>query len=141
MRNSRPVLLIEDDRVDIMMVNRAFKELKIPNPLVCVNDGQEALDYLRNNSNSRVCLILLDLNMPKMSGLEFLKVVKADDQLKKIPVVVLTTSDDPHDIEKSFKFSAAGYMTKPGNSKNFIEKIEEIKRYWTLSELPNGNIN
>lgn len=139
MRNSNPIMLVEDDGVDVMIVKRAFKELKVPNPLVCANNGEEALDYLRNHVNNNMGLILLDINMPKMNGLEFLKIIKADDQLKKIPVVVLTTSDNKDDIRESFGLSVAGYMTKPSDSKRFIEKIKEINRYWSLSELPDEN--
>lgn len=139
MRNQKPVLVVDDDHIDVIMIERAFKKLNISSPLVNSNDGKEALDYLRNNENKKPGIILLDLNMPKMNGLEFLKVVKADDQLRKIPIVVLTTSDDPHEIEECFRLGVAGYMTKPADNKNFIEKIEEINHYWTLSELPDGN--
>lgn len=139
MRNSKPILLVEDDHVDVIMIERAFKKLNVSNPLVNSSDGKEALDYLRNYGNIGPCLILLDLNMPKMNGLEFLKVVKADEQLKEIPIVVLTTSDDPLDIKESFRLGVAGYMTKPADSNKFIEKIEGLNHYWTLSELPDGN--
>jgi len=92
MRGTKPVLLLEDDRVDVLSVSRAFKELKIANPLQVVGNGEEGLRYLHDENNPRPCLILLDLNMPRMNGLEFLKVIKNDEELKKIPVVVLTNS-------------------------------------------------
>ena len=146
MRNSKPILLVEDDSVDAMTVKRAFKELKVLNPLVLTTNGEEALEYLRgfprsgvpNESNKKPCVILLDLNMPKMNGIEFLKVVKADEVLKKIPVVVLTTSKEESDIVESFKLSVAGYIVKPVDYKKFVEAIRAIELYWTLSELPDG---
>ena len=139
MRSSKPILLVEDDDVDVMTVKRALKDLKVTNPLVRTTNGEEALEYLRTKSNKKPCVILLDLNMPKMNGVEFLKVVKADDELKKIPVVVLTTSKDEQDIVESFKLSVAGYMVKSVNYKKFVEAIRTINLYWTLSELPNGD--
>ncbi|MFQ6034733.1 MAG: response regulator [Sedimentisphaerales bacterium] len=138
MRNYKPVLLVEDDNVDAMTVKRAFKDLKVLNPLVLTANGEEALQHLRDESNKKPCVILLDLNMPKMGGIEFLKVVKADDVLKKIPVVVLTTSKEESDIVESFKLSVAGYIVKPVDYKKFVEAIRAIELYWTLSELPDG---
>ena len=136
MRNSKPILLVEDDNIDAMTVERALKDLKVTNRLVRVNNGEEALDHLRNNNGQMPCVILLDLNMPKMNGIEFLKAVKDDGVLKGIPVVVLTTSDEQRDIVESFKLSAAGYMLKSVDYKKFIETIRAIDLYWTLSELP-----
>jgi len=136
MRNREPVLLVEDDSVDAMTVKRAFKDLKVLNPLIITANGEEALEYLRNKSNKKPCVTLLDMNMPKMNGIEFLKVVKADDVLKKIPVVVLTTSKEDSDIVESFKLSVAGYIVKPVDYKKFVEAIRAIELYWTLSELP-----
>jgi len=131
-------LLVEDDNVDAMTVKRAFKDLKVLNPLVITADGEEALKYLRDESNKKPCVTLLDLNMPKMNGTEFLKIVKADEVLRKIPVVVLTTSKEESDIVESFKLSVAGYIVKPVDYKKFVEAIRAIELYWTLSELPDG---
>jgi CheY-like chemotaxis protein len=141
MRNSKPILLVEDDSVDAMTVQRALSELEVPNKLVRKADGKEALEYLGALSNEKPCIILLDLNMPKMNGFEFLKILKADDLLKKIPVVVLTTSADKADTVESFELGVAGYVVKPMDYKEFIEKIRVINLYWTLSELPNGDQN
>jgi CheY-like chemotaxis protein len=135
MRDSRPILLAEDDSVDAMTVKRALKDLKVTNQLVHTTNGEEALEYLRNKDNTIPCLILLDLNMPKMNGIEFLKITKADDLLKKIPVVVLTTSREEQDIVESFKLSVAGYMVKAVDYKKFVEIVRTIDLYWTLSEL------
>jgi len=138
MRNSKSILLVEDDNVDAMTVKRAFKDLKVLNPLVITTNGEEALQYLRNESNEKPCVTLLDLNMPKMDGIEFLKVVKADETLRKIPVVVLTTSKEESDIVESFNLGVAGYIVKPVDYKRFVEAIRAIDLYWTLSELPDG---
>ena len=135
MRNSKPILLVEDDRVDTMTVERAFKDLKVTNELAHTNNGEEALEYLRSPSSKKPCVILLDLNMPKMNGIEFLKIAKADETLKKIPVVVLTTSKEDQDIVESFELSVAGYIVKPVDYKKFVEAIRTIDLYWTLNEL------
>jgi CheY-like chemotaxis protein len=138
MRNLRPLLLVEDDQVDAMTVKRALKDLNVTNPLVHTLDGEEALEHLRNDGNKKPCVILLDLNMPKMNGIEFLKIIKADDVLKKIPVVVLTTSEDTQDKFETFGLSVAGYIVKPADYQKFVEAIRTVNLYWTLSELPNG---
>jgi len=137
MRHSKkPTLLVEDDEVDAMTVQRAFKDLKVTNELVHRINGEEALKYLRAEDSQMPCVILLDLNMPKMNGIEFLKILKEDEKLKKFPVVVLTTSKEEHDIVESFELSVAGYIVKPVDYKRFVEAIRAIDLYWTLSELP-----
>jgi CheY-like chemotaxis protein len=138
MRNSKPILLVEDDHVDAMTVKRSLKDLNVTNLLVCTLDGKEALEHLTGEGNKRPCIILLDLNMPKMSGIEFLKIVKADDELKRIPVVVLTTSQNIEDKLETFGLSVAGYIVKPSDYKKFVEAMRTVNVYWTLSELPNG---
>lgn len=133
-------MLIEDDNVDVMTVERALRDLKIANKLVITSNGEQALEYLRTNGNKKPCIILLDLNMQKMDGTEFLKTVKTDEALKKIPVVVLTTSSQQQDVVESFKLGAAGYMVKSVDYEEFVETIRTINLYWTLSELPpNGD--
>jgi CheY-like chemotaxis protein len=136
MRTLKPVLLVEDDYVDAMTVKRAFSDLKVTNPLIHKLNGEEALEYLRGEGDQKPSVILLDLNMPKMNGIEFLKIAKADDELKKIPVVVLTTSKSDEDRVETFGLSVAGYMIKPTDYKKFVEIIRVIDLYWTLSELP-----
>jgi len=138
MRSSKPVLLVEDDRIDTMTVRRAFRDLKLTNPLAHAANGEEALAYLRNEENVRPCVVLLDLNMPRMNGVEFMRVVKLDPVLRKIPIVVLTTSRDDRDIIESYKLSAAGYIIKPVDYKKFVEAIKTVDVYWTISELPEG---
>ena len=136
MQNSKPILLVEDDSIDVMTVKRAFRDLEVKSELIPTGDGEEALTYLRDDGNTKPSVILLDLNMPKMNGTEFLKIVKADDGLKKIPVIVLTTSNSEQDIAKSFELGAAGYMVKSVDYKRFMEIIKAIDSYWTLSKLP-----
>jgi CheY-like chemotaxis protein len=136
MRNTRPILLVEDDVIDAMTVRRAFRDLKVLNPLTHVTNGEEALSYLRDQRNESPCVILLDLNMPKMSGTEFLQVVKSDATLQQIPVVILTTSNEERDVVESFRMCVGGYIVKPVDYKKFVEAIKLIDIYWTLSELP-----
>ena len=136
MRNLRPILLAEDDSVDAMTVKRAFSELKVTNELARVTNGEEALEYLKTHTDKKPCVILLDLNMPKMNGVEFLHVAKADSELRQIPVVVLTTSKEDRDKVETFKFSVAGYIVKPVDYRKFVEAMKVLNLYWTLSELP-----
>jgi CheY-like chemotaxis protein len=137
MRDCKPILLLEDDTVDAMTVKRALKDLHITNPLVRVANGEEALVYLRDQTNAKPCVILLDINMPKMNGIEFLKVAKADDKLKRIPAIVLTTSKDDKDRFTTFQLSIAGFIVKPVDYMKFVEAMKIVNLYWTLSELPN----
>jgi CheY-like chemotaxis protein len=129
-------LLVEDDDVDAMTVRRALKELHVGNPLERAENGEEALAYLRQPGQVMPCIILLDLNMPVMDGIEFLQVVKQDAALKRIPVVVLTTSDEQQDKVASFDLGVAGYIRKPVDYQQFVEAVRCIDAYWTLSELP-----
>ncbi|MFP3897613.1 MAG: response regulator [Anaerolineales bacterium] len=136
MRSNAPILLVEDDRVDVMTVQRALRDIKITNPVRVAGNGEEALTILRDDEERRPCLILLDLRMPRMGGIEFLRVVKKDESLKRIPVVVLTTSREERDRVESFELGVAGYMVKPVHYEGFMEIIRTIDLYWTLSHLP-----
>ena len=136
MKNRKPVLLVEDDVVDAMTVKRAFKDLRFVNRLDTVENGEEALAYLRKPENEIPCVILLDLNMPRMNGIEFLTVAKQDLNLRSIPTVVLTSSEEEQDRVDSFDLSVAGYMVKPVDYRRFVEVIRTIDVYWTLSRLP-----
>ncbi len=140
MKNLKPILLVEDDDVDAMTVKRALKDLKVANELVHETNGEEALGHLRNTDNKIPCVILLDLNMPKMNGIDFLKIAKEDEELRKLPVIVLTTSKSEQDKIDSFQLCVAGYIVKPTDYKKFIDAIRTLDLYWTLSELPtNGS--
>jgi CheY-like chemotaxis protein len=136
MRNAKPVLLVEDDAIDAMTVRRAFRDLKLANPLAHATNGEEALAYLANDDNPKPCVILLDLNMPRMNGTEFMRVAKADPVLRKIPIVVLTTSRDDRDVVESYRLSVAGYIVKPVDYRKFVEAIRTIDLYWTINKLP-----
>ncbi len=138
MKSIRPILLVEDDRIDVMTIKRALKELNVTNQLDVTGNGEEALTYLRNPENENPCIILLDLRMPRMNGVEFLGVVKRDETLKRIPVIVLTTSREEQDKVDSFDLGVAGYMVKPVEYVQFVEAMKTIDLYWTLSELPSG---
>ena len=138
MRNSKPILLIEDDDVDAMTTQRALEEIKVTNKLIHKIDGEEGLEYLRDESNQTPCVILLDLNMPRMNGSEFLKIAKADTAIRRIPVVVLTTSDSDEGIVESYDLGVAGYIVKPVGYQQFVEAMRTIDMYWTLSRLPEG---
>lgn len=132
----KALLLIEDDLVDAMTVRRALGDLRISNRLEHLENGEEALVYLRDPTKERPCLILLDLNMPIMNGIEFLQVIKADNNLKRIPVVVLTTSEEQRDVVGSFDLGVVGYMRKPVDYQQFVETMRSIDVYWTISEVP-----
>lgn len=136
MKANLPILLVEDDYVDVLTIQKALKQLAIPNPLVIQSNGEEALAWLQQHPEALPGLILLDLNMPRMNGLEFLAAVKADPRLCLIPVVVLTTSADEQDRLESFRHSVAGYMLKSLSYPDFLETIAEIRAYWTRSQHP-----
>ena len=143
MKRNKCVLLIEDDPVDVMSVKRAFEKNSITNPLYVVGNGEEGLAYLRRegkytepDSSPIPTLILLDLNMPRMGGLEMLAIVKSDPDFQHIPIVILTTSDVDEDIKQSYKYGVAGYLVKPVTFEKFSKSIRVFDLYWTLSELP-----
>lgn len=144
MHADRPinVLLIEDDEVDIMNVKRAFKKNQINNPIFVAANGVEALEILRGKrapshpiSSSR-CLILLDLNMPKMGGLEFLQELRSDPTLRILPVVVLTTSNQDQDRIQAYEYNVAGYLIKPVTFAAFTHLIMVLNQYWMSNEMP-----
>lgn len=136
MQSMKPILLVEDDKVDAMTIKRALAELGDTTPLVHLASGDDALRYLQSEVNEKPCIILLDLNMPGMSGLEFLRVIKDDENLRTVPVIVLTTSKEDRDVTDSFDLGVAGYVVKPVDYKEFVERIRTVDRYWTLSQLP-----
>ncbi|MFC1764783.1 response regulator [Planctomycetota bacterium] len=136
MQDSEPILLVEDDTVDAMTVKRALKDLNTTNQVIHVINGEEALAYLRDPEKPKPCIILLDINMPKMNGIEFLKATKDEECLRAIPVVMLTTSTNDRDIVQSFHLSAAGYMIKPVDYQQFVETMRTIEMYWRLSRMP-----
>jgi CheY-like chemotaxis protein len=135
------ILLVEDDEVDVMNVQRALKKNGATATLYRAGNGIEALAMLRTNGqipteNNGRLLILLDLNMPKMGGIEFLKELRADPNLCKLPVVVLTTSKQDSDLAAAYQYNVAGYLVKPITFSSFVEKMDILNRYWSMSELP-----
>lgn len=136
MKSRDPILLVEDDLVDAMTVKRALKEIHVMNKIMQAGNGEEALEILNDPAQKLPSIILLDLNMPRMNGIEFLKIIKQDEKFKSIPVVVLTTSHEEQDRIESFKLGVAGYMIKPVDYMQFVEVIRTINVYWTLSEFP-----
>lgn len=133
MNQTKSVLLVEDDKIDVMTIRRIFKELKIQNPLTVASNGEEALDLLMQGRTQNFSVILLDLNMPRMSGIEFLAVVKSNDRFRHIPIVVLTTSNHEDDIQQAYDLSVEGYMVKPVDYDQFVEMMKNIHGYWTTS--------
>jgi CheY-like chemotaxis protein len=131
------ILLVEDDEVDVMNVRRAFDRNRITNPLFVAPDGVEGLRMLRANEVPRDRrIVLLDLNMPRMNGIEFLGELRADPALAHTPVIVLTTSDDERDKINAYNLNVAGYLLKPVTFVNFVEVMAALNKYWTLVELP-----
>jgi CheY-like chemotaxis protein len=135
------ILLVEDDEVDVLNVKRAFKKNNITNPLYVAGNGLEALDMLRGISKQPPVvplhrrLVLLDLNMPRMNGIEFLQALRADPNLKAIPVVVLTTSEGEQDRVEASQLNVAGYLLKPVQFSEFVELMSVLNKYWMLSKM------
>jgi len=131
------ILLVEDDEVDVMNVRRAFKKNNIANPLFLAGNGIDGLEQLRNGTVPRDRrIVLLDLNMPKMNGIEFLRELRADPELAPTPVIVLTTSNDERDRIEAYNLNVAGYILKPVTFANFCEVMAALNKYWALVELP-----
>jgi CheY-like chemotaxis protein len=134
------ILLVDDDDVDVMNVQRAFKKNNIANPLFIARDGLEALEMLRKEGPDGLPrerrLILLDLNMPRMNGMEFLRELRNDPELHSLTVIVLTTSDDERDKVEAYNLNVAGYIVKPVTFLAFVEAMAALNKYWTINELP-----
>lgn len=136
MRNNRDILIVEDDRVDAMTIDRVLKELEVPNRAVFCTDGVEGVEYLNEHRSTLPAIILLDINMPRMNGIEFLRIIRKDSEFKKLPVVILTTSTEEQDKIDSFELGISGYMVKPVDYDKFVGMIQVIIKYWRLSEFP-----
>jgi CheY-like chemotaxis protein len=134
------LLHVEDDDLCLMGLNRAFKAAKIANPVSFAHDGIEALDMLRGTNGRprlpRPYLILLDLNMPRMDGMEFLQELRKDEELKKSVVFVMTTSDANEDKVKAYNLGVAGYILKSNPANAFLETAALLDTYWRVVELP-----
>ncbi len=141
------ILLVEDNPDDIDITKRALKEAKVINKLWIARDGQEALDFLKHegdykdlSSSPKPGLILLDINLPKLNGIDVLRAIKKDSNLKRIPVVMLTVSKRDEDIIKSYDNGCNSFIQKPVNFENFVEVVKEVSLYWGLLNIfsPNG---
>lgn len=136
------ILLVEDNPDDVDITKRALKEAKIVNQLWVARDGEEALEFLRHqgayqdpSSSPKPGLILLDINLPKLNGIEVLKIIKQDPELKRIPVVMLTVSKRDEDIVKSYDDGCNSFIQKPVNFENFVEVVKQISLYWGLLNI------
>jgi CheY-like chemotaxis protein len=131
------ILLVDDDEIDVMNVKRAFQKGNISNPLFVAENGLEALRLLRSGGvPEQNRLVLLDLNMPRMNGIEFLRELRADPALATTSVVVLTTSNEEQDKVAAYNMNVAGYLIKPVTFSNFVEVMITLNKYWTLVEMP-----
>ncbi len=134
------ILLVEDDEVDVMNVKRAFKKNNVTNPLFVCNNGLEAIEFLTerlaSNPTEVPKIILLDLNMPKMGGIEFLRELRKNNDLKNISVFVMTTSNEDRDKVDAYNLNVAGYILKPLSMERFIEAVSTLNNYWKLCEFP-----
>ena len=138
------VLLVEDDPGDVLMTREAFEDNKVANTLHVVSDGAEALEFLRKEGqyadSPTPDLVLLDLNLPRVDGREVLAAVKADGELRQIPVVVLTTSEAEEDVLRSYALHANAYVTKPVDFERFIEVVRKIDDFFVgVVRLPTGS--
>lgn len=131
------ILLVDDDELDVINVKRAFQRNNILNPLYIAHNGVEALEMLRGDEFPHERrLVLLDLNMPRMNGLEFLRVLRADPELRCLTVIVLTTSDDDRDKVEAYNLNVAGYIVKPVTFMAFVEAMAALNKYWSINEMP-----
>ena len=128
--NPLTILLIEDDKIEVMKLNRVVNSLPAKHTIIEANNGEDALKILEKKDNLPD-IILLDLNMPKINGIEFLKMVKNDDRLTYIPTIVLTTSNNQRDLLECYKAGIAGYVLKPLKYEHYVDKIEKLIAYWS----------
>jgi CheY-like chemotaxis protein len=134
------ILAVDDDTVDLMALKRSFRDLKIANPIIEAHDGIEALNYLRGENGREKLpapwMILLDLNMPRMGGIEFLDELRRDPALRRSLVFVMTTSSAEEDRVRAYDRNVAGYIMKHRPGETFLEAINTLKAYWRILELP-----
>lgn len=136
MKKNLKVLLIEDNLIEVMKMKRTISFLELEHTLSVANNGEEGLKIIEDKSKLPD-LILLDLNMPKLSGIEFLSILKNNDEIKHIPTVILTTSDNQKDLEECYKLGVSGYVLKPLKYNDYVEKIKIVLSYWSMNELKN----
>ncbi|MEH6407630.1 MAG: response regulator [Leeuwenhoekiella sp.] len=137
MNNNLSILLIEDDMIEIMKLNRTINSLGLQHKITEANNGEEALEIL-SRKDRLPDIIFLDLNMPKINGLEFLKILKADEALRYIPTIVLTTSANHKDVHACYEVGIAGYVIKPLKYEDYVQKLKHVLNYWSINELIKG---
>lgn len=130
LREAQPILIVEDSEDDFEATKRAFSKTNLHNALHHVTSGEEALSYLQDDAKPKPGIILLDLNMPGMDGRKTLEVIKQQHQLKKIPVVILTTSNNEQDVKCCYELGANTYIQKPVDFDNLVAAIQQLKEYW-----------
>lgn len=135
---NQPILLVEDNPVDLDLTLRAFASRKLTNPIEVARDGEEALAYIKKweQGDPRPVVILLDLKLPRISGLEVLEAIKKHPVFKTIPVVILTTSSESTDVESAYQLGANSYIVKPVDFDKFIEVAKTIELYWSVLNNP-----
>ncbi|SDR78797.1 Response regulator receiver domain-containing protein [Gillisia sp. Hel1_33_143] len=134
MKNKLNILFIEDDEIEVMKLNRTLNKIELKHSIREAKDGEEALQIL-SDKNRLPDIILLDLNMPKMNGIEFLKILKADETLKYIPTIILTTSNNRKDVLTCYEIGIAGYVIKPLKYEEYVQKLNAVLNYWSENEL------
>ena len=133
LNNSGPILIVDDDKLEVLLVKRSLSKLGSSKQIDHVGNGLEAIQYL-NDSNNNPSIILLDVNMPKMNGLEFLRERDSNPEWLKIPTIILSSSNESSDKEKALKLGACGYMIKPMEFEDMTKMLKAILDYWSLSE-------
>jgi len=128
------ILLIEDDMIEVMKFQRTISSLELDHKVIEANNGEEALEILEKK-DELPDIILLDLNMPKINGIEFLNILKSDDVLKYIPTIILTTSQNQKDLLECYKIGIAGYVLKPLKYEDYVSKMGKLLDYWSINEL------
>lgn len=142
LHKTQPILIIEDSADDFEATMRAFSKTNLRNPIKHVSSGEEALDYLHEENNQKPGIILLDLNMPGLTGIKTLEIIKQRDALKTIPVVILTTSNDERDVTSCYELGANTYIQKPVDFDRLIAAIRQLKEYWfEIAILPREAAN
>ena len=134
MTKSLNILLIEDDAIEVMKFNRVLSTLGLKHKIIEANNGEEALETLKVK-NIVPDIIILDLNMPKINGIEFLQILKNDNFLKYIPSIILTTSNNHKDVLECYKIGIAGYVLKPLKYEDYVDRIKKMLEYWSSNEL------
>jgi CheY-like chemotaxis protein len=147
MNRSQKILLVEDDPKDEELTVTTMEKYHVSNDIVVVHDGEEALDYLfrrgkyQNVSGGNPCVVLLDLNLPKVHGLEVLRQIRADENLKMIPVVILSSSREEKDLAESYKIGINAYVVKPVDFHEFVEAVKHLGTFWCMiNEPPPGSV-